>query len=694
MDSAHCPPFRRLPSELLSLILALIATDEPSSLDALKLVSRWFYSHASIAARSIICRDIAIKVCRHYTLTKSTESIMTGLRETSSLRYARRLIIEDSPSLCEADAPCKAQLDWRPSKLTDLRRTVLDELHESAESASLQDTPWCPNTHSQDSEARHRQRHAWEPVAELIQQLPALTDLFFRCGGPFPVCLLEALRDYAPRSRLHLQTFSLHGVEALTRGSPEHRLMSSSSVHSIMLQYNETGVRSYDNSPCYQMKTIQRLVKSAPNVKELQITYRGPSTEFPDAPLASPIPKPKKKKKDDNSLPPASLKLLRIIDQVPLTAAMLTEWGKHTNFSELETLELCSLATPTALAVWSGRLRFPTLKVLYLQLKAPTFLEEGAPRPAFYEAAVQFIQSLPPLQELYLDGWHSLAPIAPLVSQHGCCLRKLDLAGSEPSQCLTGHDILQIGRHCPLLESLHLMIPRSQGDATEAALYRALGTIPRLKYLHLHLDVSDASLGGSQEIVAAPSRTEFDHEFRREPRRNINSALTVTSKPPSEASFDEFGNEFTVPDLGGFYRSRNGHVQRLFRNSAIDATLACSIFKTISGTKAVGAQHLERMAIRLQCSGFESHLTFSQLAHTFPCEWLIQRNSRDDRRHEVIATRTGSCPCGEAHLRPDFLGPWKAVFQSVWPKTVGAAHVGVEFESVSRGDWRSFPLEN
>ncbi|KAE8130785.1 hypothetical protein BDV38DRAFT_291203 [Aspergillus pseudotamarii] len=682
MDLEDLPPFSRLPSELVRLIFILVTNDEPASLHNLKLVSRLFYNHASRAARSIICRDIVIKVCRHYALTKPTEKIVEELNQTRGFRYARRLIIEESPNACEVDAPCKAHLNWHPPELTELRRMDLDEPYEPTCAAALQETPLCPNTRDGDVKIGNRRNHVWKPVAELIRYLPALTDLFFRCGGQFPVCLLDAMHRWAPRSKLHLQTFSLQGMDSLTEDSQEHKLVFSPRLHSIMLQYNEKAVCSYDNTPCYKMKTIQRLVKSVPNLKELQITRREAPKKFTCVPILSPLQRPKPEE-EDTSLPPASLKLLRIIDQVPLTAMTLVDWGRHTNFSELETLELCSLAEPTALIVWSQQLKFPKLKALYLQLKAPAFLEEDAPTTEFYEATTRFITSLSGLKELYLEGWHSLVSLDPLVNQHGCCLRKLDLSGPQAWQCLTERDILQLGKHCPLLENLDIMIPRSEGDAREVVLYRAIGTIPRLQYLHLHLDVSDSSLSGSQDNV----ETDIDQQIRR----NFNPVRNTNFKPPSEPSFDKFGNTFSIKDLGGFYRSRNGHVLRLFRNSAIDSRLACSIFKTISGNKATGSSQLERMSIRLQCSAFETGTLFSHLAHIFPCAWLVERNSHDDRRDEVLATQVASCPYEKTYFQskfPGFVEPCKEAFRSVWPKPVGMEAEGTWWE-----DWSSFPLE-
>ncbi|KAB8216597.1 hypothetical protein BDV33DRAFT_207246 [Aspergillus novoparasiticus] len=603
---------------------------------------------------SVICRDITIKVCGHYALTRSTEKIVEELDRTRGSHFARQLIIEESDRTCKADAPCKAHFNWHPPGLTELRRTDLDEPYEPTCAATLEETPLCPDTRDGDAKMSNKRNEAWKPVAELIRHLPALTDLFFRCGGQFPVCLFDAMHRWAPRSRLHLQTFSLQGMDTPIEVSEEHKLVFSPRLHSIMLQYNE----------------------------KVQITRREAPKTFTTVPIPSFLQK-LKTEGADTSMSPASLSLLRIIDLVPLTAMTLIEWGKHTNFSELETLELCSLAEPKALIIWSQQLEFPKIRVLYLQLKAPAFLEEDAPTTELYKAATQFLKSLPPLKELYLEGWHSLVSLDALVSQHGCCSRKLDLAGPQAWQCLTECDIFQLGKYCPLLESLDLMIPRSQGVATEVGLYRAIGTIPRLKYLHLHLDISDVSLGTTQDNVTTDTSQQFRRDFN--PIRNTNI------KPPSEPLFDELGNEFSIKDLGGVYRSRNGHVQRLFRNSAMDSHLACSIFKAISGSTTTGSSQLERMIIRLQCSAFETDTLFSHLVHIFPCSWLVERSSRDDRRDEVFATQVASCPHDETYFKskfPEFVEPFKDVFRSVWPRPAGMAS-----ESAWWNEWCSFPLE-
>ncbi|KAK0633910.1 hypothetical protein B0T14DRAFT_83737 [Immersiella caudata] len=50
-------------------------------------------------------------------------------------------------------------------------------------------------------------------------------------------------------------------------------------------------------------------------------------------------------------------------------------------------------------------------------------------------------------------------------------------------------DVCQLGEDCPLLERLEIAVVRSQGNITEAGVYRALGRhLPRLRHLSLYLD--------------------------------------------------------------------------------------------------------------------------------------------------------------------------------------------------------------
>jgi hypothetical protein len=75
-----------------------------------------------------------------------------------------------------------------------------------------------------------------------------------------------------------------------------------------------------------------------------------------------------------------------------------------------------------------------------------------------------------------------------VVENYGNGLRRLCLNSPEEDERLLQGDIAYIGAHCSLLEDLALTLWRSKGDATEVAIYRALGSLPKLQYLSFALD--------------------------------------------------------------------------------------------------------------------------------------------------------------------------------------------------------------
>ncbi len=115
----------------------------------------------------------------------------------------------------------------------------------------------------------------------------------------------------------------------------------------------------------------------------------------------------------------------------------------------------------------------------------------------YYDAARQFIQSLPSLSDLEILEWDNSATLAPALSPQ---IRKLILRSSfhtnlTPYRSKTAanfsqQEIMQLAANCPGLENLSLQIRRSKGDPDEVAIYRALGQFPQLRHLTLTLDGS------------------------------------------------------------------------------------------------------------------------------------------------------------------------------------------------------------
>ncbi|KAK3896562.1 hypothetical protein C8A05DRAFT_39898, partial [Staphylotrichum tortipilum] len=89
----------------------------------------------------------------------------------------------------------------------------------------------------------------WLPFARFLGWLPALTDLVYACTHQVPACLLAALHEHHPRSRLHVRAFSLRSLfqkrDQLHDIDPDERALATSpclySIHALCEMYGTHG---------------------------------------------------------------------------------------------------------------------------------------------------------------------------------------------------------------------------------------------------------------------------------------------------------------------------------------------------------------------------------------------------------------------------------------------------------------------
>lgn len=74
---------------------------------------------------------------------------------------------------------------------------------------------------------------AWKPLANFIQRLPSLTDIYYSSSNQFLPCLLEALHQYRPQCRLHLYSFKLRSIYDSDDDYCEFALVKSPCLYSI-----------------------------------------------------------------------------------------------------------------------------------------------------------------------------------------------------------------------------------------------------------------------------------------------------------------------------------------------------------------------------------------------------------------------------------------------------------------------------
>ncbi|RHZ46632.1 uncharacterized protein CDV56_104846 [Aspergillus thermomutatus] len=404
-------------------------------------------------------------------------------------------------------------------------------------------------------------------------------------------------------NQLHLQSFELRSIYAPTTDEHEYRLVTSPSLNTISPYYETNtpeGIR--------QKQAFLRILSLAPNLKAIYLNVKQNTSDVPAAGTYSRWSK-FTQEQGEGPFHLAAIECLRVRHAYdPMPAATLEELAAYIDFSVLQTLDLTSPIQGEALEAWADHLHFLALQTLRLLLG--TQMGRTGQAPDFYLKATRFLQSLPALSDVYLDEWHSQLPIGTLTQSHGPRLRKLSVAGL-PWQCFTENDILQLGRHCPLLEKMSIPIRRTQGDAREVALYKALGTVRNLKFLDLVLDVSDPTLDQEHASI--------------------------------DPDWDDFDNQPANVNLGGINPSRNGHIRRLLINTLIDKQLACSILEVISAAKPQDAPLLERLSLSIQGQtrpAYFARCEFSHLVRLLSTEWTIERDIRHEHRNKVDARIT------------------------------------------------------
>jgi hypothetical protein len=628
--------FQALPPEIISLVVRFVADIHPLSVFRLLRVNKRCFALALSVAKSLVFHTIRLQFCHRERIGHQVATVCAKLQKADAFPYVRRLIIEgflaqDPPEVDYDD-------EWFParvSRFSPLDRDPRDayEFEEELDGTGLD---VCCRDRDIDYEC-------WGSVAELIKRLPALDNLHHLHYEQFPPCLLQALHQYRPECRLHLHSFVLRSIWKPTAEEHEYCLVTSPSLHSITPYYVTSRPEGI-----WQKQSFVRILGLAPNLKVIYPRADDGSYNASGAGMT-------KLTRNPGDEHPAAIECLRVKHSYyPMLAAALEEWAPYIDFSTVQILDLGSSIQGEALAAWSDHLHFPALRTLRLFLGTK---EGGAEQaPEFYPQATRFLQSLPSLSEIYLIAWHSQLSIGALAKHHGPRLRKLSVAGL-PWQCFSEHDILQLGRYCPLLEKMSIPIRRTQGDAREVALYKALGTIRNLKFLDLALDVSDPTL--YQEASIDPD-------------------------------WDDFDNQYTKEDLGGINQSRNGHIRNLLVNTLIDEPLASSIFEVISTAKSHDAPALERLTLSIQGQAvprYRPQCWFSYLVRFFASEWTIHRDIRYEHRDKFEARMSLNSRFQFSY--DDSVYPWVTkVFLRIWPITQDRNFTNIRYWDV----WKSFPL--
>lgn len=635
-------PFTDLPPEVVEILAEYLAYEHPPTLLSLARANKSLHAWCASVIKLVFFHDIKISIGPETDVAKHVESLQRKIEAANSFRQVRRLIItttRDNFILSE---------EWKPPTLSSLRRTGLIDRYSTQYSHLIDNTAaYC----MQKSALGIPADHAWKPVANLIRQLPKLTDVIYRYSDDISLSLLEALR---PTCRLHMHLFLASDMEVSGLVSRALTWITSPSLYSVSVHYDPSS--SNDGSLVRFARPLRASLQAlslAPKLKQVTL-LRSPCTHR-SAPLqAQDFNSKVDSKVAQRRISPEACSLGDYGQSLLMEHATLIMLCQCVDFSNLKSLELKPGLTETTLEALKeyttsgqGLSRLRSLKL--------DIYPYGPSRHTarFYDSVTGFLSKLPPLSELELQGWHSRISIGSIARRHGSRLRRLHFNGfSLLWQHANKKEILQLGKYCPLLEELTIPVQRSKGDKKEVALYKALGTIPSLQYLDLWLEVSPAALYREDECLAVPIKYSAG-----------------TRESPTDPSFDDFDNQYMDLYSKGFYRVRKGYIRDMMINSRVDQELACAIFRAISSSKSQGAQPLEAIQISVTGDG-GARSGLVDLMDLFSSTWILRQGTHKDHRGEPIVEVDPLYV--EQHLlkrRETYLGSeLDEIFRRIWPR--------------------------
>lgn len=364
---------------------------------------------------------------------------------------------------------------------------------------------------------KQQMEDAWHPLFDFILKL-SLTDLVYACSHQIPPCILRALHEHSPETRLHMHTFSLRSLYQ-HRDKPrdidpdEYLLVTSPCLYSIFSKFHK--LDEYGRYG-YNLQALKSMLGGlAPRLKLLSVsefphgatprTYSG----FPDT--RSPPPWRGFHGEGFDALPSSKGHLQTLV----CGFSDVQPWLSHIHAEELTTLAVhrgISIEQVQALTEVAQNLGLTGLSSLRLRLDH-TFQEYRA-RGNMDLAASTLVRALPPLKSLDLESTLAQHTLHAVADRHGEFLTKLRLKPSvirywdENERPHFSHDdIEKLAATCLNLEQLEIVVRRTQGDTNEVAIYHALAKFPQLKSVILVVctvyDIRQPKMG--EDMAKLPS---------------------------------------------------------------------------------------------------------------------------------------------------------------------------------------------
>ncbi|KAF3491783.1 uncharacterized protein GIQ15_01300 [Arthroderma uncinatum] len=503
---------------------------------------------------------------------------------------------------------------------------------------------------------REKTDEAWLPLAKFIAQLPGLRDFIYSYPAQIPRCILSALHQYHPNSRLHISSFNFRSL-CQEKGRPrdidpdEFALATSPCLYSVTLGFSPYRASTHVN---YNHEAVLQMVATlAPKLRHLDMWNLDVGNAMTMEGF-DPMEKPPWQGyfADKRRLPPTPLRAIGALQSLVLYGEFLddiTSWDGYTDFSKLQSLEIGGSIQPEglqALKKMAENSQFKSLRTLGLDSYS---LLDGD-RAHMDEATSLLLQNLPPLRDLKLKGFVAEETFSSILNHHRT-LRELQFLPARDTvmvvkpYVVSSEHVQRLQKNLPDLQYVTLRIPRTMSDEREVRIYQALGRLRQLKRVSLLLDCSD---------------THAPYTFGR------------AAPPPPPA-----------PET--------------FLNAAVDSTLALSIFRTISDantlSRSTGLPSFQ--FLQLQVTGYgefgnDWEIGLETLIEFIARPWVCTRDPREGHETEVTVREVNKeqridemnnydIPYGSIF---DDIDEYTSVWKQIWPTKTGNW----------REDWSSVPL--
>ncbi|KAJ4346380.1 uncharacterized protein N0V89_010309 [Didymosphaeria variabile] len=407
----------------------------------------------------------------------------------------------------------------------------------------------------------------------------------------------------------------------------------------------------------YDKEAVQHIVAGlAPNLRHVHIWFDTAPCEVTGAGWPPPTRPPWRgfhSDKLDGSLPVPKTK--GRLESLRIASYQIAPWLTYTEFSYLQVLTLDGkiglqgLQAIAEIAV-SGELR--ALRALRLpDLDIRTKIE---PFQADCELNL-LLSTLQPLKSLSMEPPGNLS-LDTAFDRHGATLHCFHVR----KYALRIDQTTQLQRRCPAVTELSLEFLRKAGSHEELQIYQTLRAIPRLKKLTLSFH---SSTHGPICIAHVPGE----------------------ESPDGEDTDEEFKERLKL------------EIQNILRNTAMDETLARSIFEELMTTNHPNRADLHPTLSYIQLLNIMPKLVcgqdiaeqFNDILEWIGRQWVCERDRRDTHKDEATVEEH----CYERRLRrgnwlnnnlnraygsKEFAGAWK----TLWPGT----------DTDWKNGWKSIPL--